>query len=298
MRLNATHLITSCIALSIFSTHLLANASSANHPSETATMSAPLRIPVEAELKRLMLAAERTLENQNYLMADSYLEKVDEYKAEKPSLYFYLKGMVQIHSNYWDKAKYNFEEYILRSTEEDKYYIKSLEMITYIESKSQPQIQSTTATSSTPEISWESNIQNTPQKDYINKIKSTYNSQSPKTALISHINMILESTPLTSSTHISGTEIKTFTSISLEDSDKIKVQKRLTSTDDTKISSFSTSVFGLSRDFISQCSANDNKCFIKHKDSLNTWFEINNDDSAAHELSEALSALIYVMQQN
>ncbi|MEC8011589.1 MAG: hypothetical protein VX185_12600 [Pseudomonadota bacterium] len=275
---------------------------SSNLMAQTPLNSTEIRIPVEAELQRLLLAADKFLSSEDFATSQSYLDRAESLNIELPANYYYFKASIETHHNNWSQARFNYEEYILRSTPEDKYYVKSLEMITQIENRIAltpiTETEQETETAPAPEITWDSVNSVNAQDEYIDKISKLYLTDAPSDALVNHINTLLSSTPYNAAAAVVPSSTRIQTSISLEGTDKIRVQKTMTQDGDTQITAFSTSVYGLSREFVTRCEAVESKCTVKHKDSLSTWFEIGNDEAAALEISEALSALIYTLQKN
>lgn len=261
----------------------------------TSSINTEIRIPLEAELHRYMLATESFLKEQNYTQAERYLDKAEALKIELPASFFYFQGIVNNNRHLWPKARVNFEEYILRSSKEDQYYSESLEMITEIENKVPEQLDEKLIKK---EISWESTHNPENASTLVEELKALYLTESATNALVTHINTLLASAPFTGKRIISANDTSAALnlSISLTADNRIAVQRTQNQGEGSQIMSFSTSVFGLSRDFMTQCDQLQHKCFIKHKDSLNTWFEIAYDQGVAKEIAEAASALILTMQ--
>lgn len=254
-----------------------------------------IRIPIAAELKRYMLAAERYLDEHNFDQADHYLARAQALKVELPSSYFYFKGKVLGQKKDFAAARMNFEEYILRAQPDSKYYTDSLEMITQIENIQPQQLDEKLIKQ---ELAWETKGQPDNSADYLKRITELYLATSAKEALVQHINTLLAGAPFTGKRIVSENNKNTGLqlSISLSPDKKIVVQKTQHTDGAAQIMSFSTSVYGLSREFMTKCDANQLKCAIKHKDTLNTWFEIANDEAAANEIAEAASALVLLLQ--
>ena len=269
--------------------------------AQTPTDSTEIRIPVEAELQRLLLAADKFLTTEDFATSQSYLDRAENLNIELPADYYFFKASIETHHNNWSQARFNYEEYILRSTPEDKHYVKSLEMITQIENRVAltpiVETEEKTEKAPAPEITWDSVNSVNAQDEYIDKISKLYLTDAPSDALVNHINTLQFHLASLCLIAVVPNSTRIQTSVFLEGSDKIRVQKTMTQDGDTQITAFSTSVYGLSREFVTRCEAVDSKCTVKHKDSLSTWFEIGNDEAAALEISEALSALIYTLQK-
>lgn len=286
---TALLLISSILALPCLNINAANAANAAKNSSNK-----EIRIPIEAELKRYILAAESFYDNNSLSHANSYLDRAKGLQVELPADYFYLRGKVLSKQQQWSEARMNFEEYILRSKDDDDHYIESLEMITQIENIAPDALDEKLVKK---EIEWESDAQPIQSDTYLEKIKELYLEKSAKDALVQHINVLLASTPFTGKNLVSGaSEDSLKTSISITEGHKLSVQKTQQKDGKAQVTAFNMSVFGLSREFITQCDTNLLKCTIKHKDTLNTWFEIGYEEALAQEIAEATSALVLTMQ--
>mgnify|MGYP001043049285 CR=1 FL=1 len=282
-------LITVCSAL-----FLMPSVSFANDDNATAPK-AEIRIPIDAELYRHMLATERFLDNKNFLQAELYLEKAQALEVDLPAQFFFFKGQVLSEAQDWKKARLNFEEYILRADKDDKHYVDALEMITNIENIEPNALDELPVKS---DLSWEDDTSQD-MDNYLAKIKKLYLSKSTKEALVQHINTLLSTVPFVGKRIVSeeNREQGLKLSISLTDDGKISIRKTQEKNDSTQIMAFSSSIYGLSREFVASCDHAQFKCAVKHEETLDTWFEIANDETTAQELAQALKALVFAMQK-
>ncbi|MBS3805653.1 MAG: hypothetical protein KGY54_13985, partial [Oleiphilaceae bacterium] len=87
----------------------------------------------EHETRRLMLATEEAIEEEQWQQASEYLNRLQGLGTDKPPAYLYYRGKVMLETGFEAKALAALENYIEEAGEEGQYYTDTLKMITRIE---------------------------------------------------------------------------------------------------------------------------------------------------------------------
>lgn len=90
-------------------------------------------LPPEHETRRLMLAVEQAVENQNWGEAGEYLNRLQALQTPKPNDYAFFRGRVMYEAGHLNEATAALENYVTQAGSEGEHYKESLELITAIE---------------------------------------------------------------------------------------------------------------------------------------------------------------------
>ncbi|MDX1456015.1 MAG: tetratricopeptide repeat protein [Marinobacter sp.] len=90
-------------------------------------------LPPEHEVRRLMLATEAAVSEQNWGEAGEYLNRLQALEANKPADYLYYRGRVMYEAGHYNEARSALERYIAASGMEGRHYDSALQLITDVE---------------------------------------------------------------------------------------------------------------------------------------------------------------------
>jgi len=293
------HLI---LALGLLSSGLLCatltQAVETQESSSSARAVDQVSLPKEIELDRLMMAAQKYMEENQYSKATEYLERAESLKAKLPAEYHYYKGLVFKTQSQWNKSTAELQQYVIKAGKKGEFYQPALMIITEIENYAPNESQ--VDTNAEPAIQWENKVTQQSDDEYLAEIKKLYLSKSNVEALVEHINSLLVTAPYTGERVVKlskGKDQLEYT-LKLTDDNKLNIQKKQNVSGNAQILSYTTPVYGLSRNIVTICEPTQFKCSIKHKDNHTTWFEIAYNEDVAGQVSQATSLLIKEMQTN
>ena len=92
-----------------------------------------MALPVEHEIRRLMLATEQALAAENWDDASEYLGRLQQLDGERPVDFYFFRGRMMQKSELLDEAQASLEAYVTRAGKEGQYYTQALERITEVE---------------------------------------------------------------------------------------------------------------------------------------------------------------------
>lgn len=258
-------------------------------------------LPAEMEMDRLMLAAEGKLVKQDYDSARDYLKRIGELKLEPQPKYYFLSGKVALHYGELQKAQGQLFKYVEAGGRETEFYEPALEMITQIEESLADQEAAKESRQQVKEIKTESGIEltDTQGQVYDDNIRKLYMGQEVEAALVLHVNSLLKSyVYLEGRVKNSETSSREEYSVSVKAPSQVLVAK--TDRKQSRQSSISVSsldAFGVNPFVSYRCSKAADKCIIKHPVTGKDWMVIARDDTAAADLSQALTRLIKALQR-
>ncbi|MGI1677515.1 MAG: tetratricopeptide repeat protein [Cellvibrionaceae bacterium] len=246
------------------------------------------------EADRLIMAAEDSIENNDYRDAERYLEKAEKLGIALPSDYDFLYGKILQHKGDYKKANDKLELYVNRDGNEGRYYREALSLITNIERKLENKTESVSG-SPKSEIKWSDD-----NDSYARSIQSQQGNKNLHTALTSQINELLKRHPYgdrkilaasrtaTPSKH----KIKTSTAGEIISINQYGSDKSAPFKEDR------FSVYGINPYINYECLQSTASCWIIHPITQKRWLQIEENKETAIELSKALSQLIRFMQKS
>ncbi|AUM14005.1 hypothetical protein [Ketobacter alkanivorans] len=260
-------------------------------------------LPADIEADRLVLAAEEKLGAQDYEAARGYLDRVDGLKVTPVPKFYYLSGQIAFHYGELSKASELLSQYVEEAGREGDAYEDALRKITQIEEQMQSQEAVSQSRDQLRDIKAASGIEreDTAGQAYDEKIRKLYIAPSLKDSLVLHINSLLSSYE-----YMEGRIKNRKTSerlefqVSLQGTSQLSVARKQVKPANSGQSSISTSTidaFGVNPFVSYRCSSAADQCQIKHPVTGAEWIVIAADESAAKELSTALTRLIKALQR-
>lgn len=247
-------------------------------------------LPPEHEAKRLMLAAQKSIESEQWDKAEQQLKRIATLDVPLPAQFHYMHGQVLFHKSEFDMAQKSFEVYVLQAGEEGEFYVSALEMITETDenkNKVKPKLP-------TPaELTLDK-----PKDEYLIGLKKLYLTDDDQEALVLQINSILSSNPYT------GARIKQKGSrkgiryeIKIIGKELQVQEKHYDKTGAPTLVVNRMDVFGVDPFIRYDCDYDRYVCWLYHPvNQYDRWILLDRNDAAAKELSGAMGRLIRFVQ--
>ncbi len=247
-------------------------------------------LPPEHEAKRLMLAAQKSIESEQWDKAEQQLKGIATLNVPLPARFHYMHGQVLFHKSEFDMAQKSFEVYVLQAGEEGEFYINALEMITETDenkNKVKPKVPAAA------ELTLDK-----PKDEYLIGLKKLYLTNDDQEALVLQINSILSSNPYTGvrikqkgsrmgvryEIKIIGKELQ----VQEKHYDKAGAPTQIVNRMD---------VFGVDPFVRYDCDYDRYVCWVYHPvNQYDRWILLDRNEAAAKELSGAMGRLIRFMQ--
>lgn len=260
------------------------------------TIVTPLSSALETthEVDRLLLVAQQAVENQRFDQAKVALDRVESISSEWPAQYYYYRGLVQADAKRLDAARNSLENYVTAVGRGGEYYEAALKKITAIGNQSTaPRARRSVQ----PSISWASTDQQ--KADYVAQLQFLYQEQSEVSALLSHINNLLDfygygDAAITAANRIGAT---TRYKLATLPGAILVTQKREQRNSGELLTNTKLKVYGVNPYVGYQCRTTDQSCTVEHPETSETWLQIVNNEEAVQELTKALSELIKRVQK-
>ncbi|WP_041635094.1 hypothetical protein [Marinobacter sp. BSs20148] len=151
-----------------------------------------MALPVEHEIRRLMLATEQALAAENWDDASEYLGRLQQLDGERPVDFYFYRGRVMQKSDLLNEAQASLEVYVTRAGKEGQYYEQALERITEIEKRRKDRalaaVTKNPATPLQPRIA----IIEAAGGQSAADLKKLYLADSEEQALLMHLNSVLQ----------------------------------------------------------------------------------------------------------
>jgi hypothetical protein len=246
------------------------------------------------EVDRLLLVAQQEVEAKRFDQAKMALDKIASISSEWPAHYFYYRGLVQADAKLLDAARQSLESYVTAVGRRGEHYEAALIKITALENQSAaPRAQRTVQ----PSISWATEEQQ--KTDYVGQLQFLYQEQSEVSALLSHINNLLDfygygDTAITAANRIGAT---TRYKLATLPGAILVTQKREQRNSGELLTNTKLKVYGVNPYVGYQCRTADQSCTVEHPETKGTWLQIVNNEEAVQELAKALSELIKRVQK-
>ena len=268
---------------------------------------ASFALPPEMEMDRLVLAAEKKLEEQEFDAARIYIQRVTELKVEPLPGFYFLAGKVSLHFGELDKAQQQLTQYVEVAGREADNYEAALQMLTQIEERKLAQEAAAGSRQEVKKIQTESGItlSNTQGQAYDQRIKKLYLAKDVTAGLVLHVNSLLKSyTYLEGKIKNQDLSNSDAYSVSVKSPSQIAVAKTERRPQQVgqeggqaAITVTSLDTLGINPYIGFRCSKTADRCVIKHPVTDQEWMIIANDPAAAADLSQALTRLIKALQR-
>lgn len=265
-------------------------------------------LPPQAEMDRLILAAQEALSVSDFDSAKGYLERVAPLALEPPAEFYRLQGEVMFNSRDWDKSQRGFEKFIEMAGRESEHYNQVLGRLTDIEQakaleRTQQQIREENIAISAGNDERVKLIENQKGEAYDRQVQELFLDESLVQSLVTHLNSLLRSY-----VYIEG-KIKNYEKNNRVDY-SVSVNKEsvimLTSRDVTQTRSGQKAAmnvaylnaFGVNPSVEFRCSKAIDSCYIKHPVNQSDWIRLAYDEAGADAIATALMRLLKALQRS
>ncbi|MBA55867.1 MAG: hypothetical protein CMK89_15540 [Pseudomonadales bacterium] len=262
-----------------------------------------LALPADMEADRLLLAAQAKLDDQNFEAARGYLSRIDGLKVTPAPKFYYLSGLIALHYGELQKASDLLSRYVEEAGREAEFYEPALNKITLIEEQLQSQEAVSQSREQLREIKASGGIErdDTAGKAYDDKVRKLYIAPTLKDSLVLHINSLLSSYEyLEGRIKNRDTSPRLEYQVSVQGPSQLSVVRKQVDPSaggQASLSSSSLDAFGVNPFVSYRCSKATDQCVIRHPATGADWIVIARDESAAKELSQALTRLIKALQR-
>ncbi|MGH1472152.1 MAG: hypothetical protein ACRBCS_13240 [Cellvibrionaceae bacterium] len=239
------------------------------------------------------MAAEKSIEENNYRDAERYLAKAGELGISLPSEYDFLYGKLLQNKGEYKKANEKLEQYVNRDGNEGRYYRDALGLITEIEKKLENKIE-TDPNSPKSEIKWSNKNDKDKRPPKIEQGNKDLN-----VALTSHINKLLTQKPQGDRRILAASRISTPSKHKIKTSSNGEIIS-INQYGSNKSAPFKEdrfSVYGINPYIEFECLQSTASCWITHPVSGKRWLQVEENKEKAAELARTLSQLIRYMQK-
>lgn len=251
-------------------------------------------LPVEHEVTRLLLAVESSLEDGQWLKAQSQLQSLSGLKVNLPEEFYYFNGLVMARQQQSAAALDNLERYVIDAGKDGAHYIEALKLITRLDDS----LAKTESPPGSDKLVDKAVIVGTERDGYIKSLQALYLTDDPVKALVMQINSLLSAHGYTGSRVIKAhSQARVSYSLSTSGRDLI-VQEKNYNQGVPVLTMSKLSVLGVDPYLDYDCSATELACWINHPGNKRVkWLKIDRDEMVISELSSALSKLILKLQQ-
>ena len=262
-----------------------------------------MALPAEIEADRLVLAAEEKLASQDFEGARRYLKRVDALKVTPEPQYYLLSGKVFVHYGELSKAQEALSRYVETAGRESEAYQDALRLITQIE-ETQASQQAVALERDKRKQSGISNaleVTDSESKAFDANIQKLYLSDTLSGSLVLYINSLLKSyTYQEGKIKNRDTANREEYVIAVADPAEIQLTKREIDPQSAGPASISVTrldAFGVNPFVSYRCSKMADFCEIKHPVDGSPWIKLAYSESAAGDLSKALTRLVKALQR-
>ena len=260
-------------------------------------------LPAEIEADRLVLAAEEKLASQDFDGARRYLERVDALKVTPEPTYYFLSGKVFFHYGELSQAREALSHYVEAVGRDDASYQDALRLMTKIEETqaSQEAVALEREKLKQGGVSSALEITDTEGKAFDSKIQKLYLSDTLTGSLVLYINSVLKSyTYQEGKIKNMDTATREEYAIAVAEPAEIQLTKKQIdpqSVDPASISVSRLDAFGVNPFVTYRCSKVADFCEIKHPVDDTPWIKFAYNETAATDLSKALTRLLKALQR-
>jgi tetratricopeptide (TPR) repeat protein len=271
----------------------------------------------EAEADRYVLAGQKYIEQNNYVLAADYLERVLALRVTPPLQFYHLYGDALFHNGEYAKAKVNLERYVDTGGRDAQFYTASLQLLTAIEERQQ---QASLSAGAKPHLTAENQdtakpaeaaatgmASATDPQQYLDELKHLYMQDDVRKALVTHINSLLKSyvfvdSPIKDEKRGDVVEY----SLSLPGDGELVVTQQtrhhVGGQARSQIAVERINAYGLYPFLHYQCDAQRYSCWLTRpsasaESSAEKWIVITNNETAVTELVKAFQYLIKDLQR-
>ena len=266
-----------------------------------ATGSSVWALPADMEADRLILAAEEKLAEQNYDAARGYLDRIDALKVSPAPKFYYLAGQIAFHYGELVKANEQLSRYVEEAGREAEFYEDALRKITQIELQRDSRDAVSQSRDQLIQASGGIERDDRAGQAYDDKVSKLYIAPTLQDSLVLHINNLLNAYEyLEGRIKNRNTSPRLEFQVSVQKPSQLSVVRKQVNPANggqSAISSTSLDAFGVNPYVSYRCSKASDQCVIKHPVTGADWIVIARDESAAKELSQALTRLIKALQR-
>lgn len=245
----------------------------------------------EFEADRLLLLSEEAINHNRFASAQQSLNEIDKLKLTPPIKYYYLRGLVLANENRSLEAIGALEQYVESSGKNAEYYYAALSLISEQKDKLLSPTSSENMEGKKAELNWSTH--DSQADSYSHQIKYLYQTKDVRSALVMHINNILE-TYTTADTGLAHNRYN----IGVSNQGKLTTTTKSIEQNVEQVLSDTTVVYGIDPYIQHSCAAAAKRCTLFHPVTKQPWLQISDDQQAARELSKALAELIKILQGN
>lgn len=257
-------------------------------------------LPSAIEADRLILAAEQYLEEQDYVAARAYLERMGPLEIEPPARYHLLYARVLYQSDAVADAKQHYERYVEKAGSKAPEYEAVLKRITAIEERLADAQKA--AKTQRVQVTQGGRAAQTMGSGYDSTMTRLYLGSKPQQALVAEVNSVLTAYPyLEGAVKNLNKGNQTHYFVALNKSGEIVVTRRdmhhQSNAPSTRVEQERWAPFGVNPEVQYRCSKAQDSCVVLNPVDGSDWLKIARDERGAQQLSNALSRLIRSLQR-
>ncbi|WP_345415624.1 hypothetical protein [Halioxenophilus aromaticivorans] len=238
----------------------------------------------EFEADRLMLLAQEQIKDDQISQAEITLQQIQDLKVTPPSEYYFLKGQVLSFSERTQEAIDSLVIYIESSGKDAEYYTSSLRLISQLKDK-QDSSKLTIEPNSDPNIEWTGTKRS---NSYVDQLRFLYGAKSDQSALLQHINNMLN-------TYQAGSDTPGYALATQAPATLITRTKGTDGISEVR-STDKITLYGVNPYIEFSCTRQPQQCQLMHPATDQPWLTIAGDQQAAREISKAIAELIKLLQ--
>lgn len=244
----------------------------------------------EHETRRLMLATEQAVANENWGEAGGYLNRLQGLEAEKPPEYLFYRGRVMLEADHYNEAQSALENYVDQTGKKGQYYKEALQLITTVEKEQQTSSKRAEKTSGEKPVA----VIEPAGREPLGQLQQLYLTDNPTKALTLHLNSLLELNGWRRDPRIvrTGSAPDVLYRVSVQ-SGEINIQEsRRTEGGEVRLSTQSLSVYGVSPNVRWDCVAADQSCWVYDPRNESRLFHLADDKKLTAEAAQTFGRLI------
>lgn len=250
----------------------------------------------EHEVRRLMLATEEAVSDENWGEAGEYLNRLQQMEGDKPTDYYYFRGRVMLESGHLNESQSALESYVSRAGQEGEHYTDALKLITRIE-KTRRKEGSAKNNGGDQEVEPVAVIEPAGEES-LDKLKRLYLAESDEEALVIHVNTLLDGAGWRTDQRIVRVDQPADISYRVtRRNDVINIQESRREDNGRVVTSTeSMGVFGVNPRLEWNCESSTNSCWIYDPRDGSRLMQLARDRDRAAEIANTLGRLIRTMQ--
>ncbi|MEX0605269.1 MAG: hypothetical protein WD623_16065 [Marinobacter sp.] len=244
----------------------------------------------EHETRRLMLATEQAVADENWGDAGEYLNRLQGVEVEKPPEYLFYRGRVMLEADHYNEAKSALENYVDKTGTDGQYYKEALQLITAVEKEQKASSKRAEKASGEEPVA----VIEAAGREPLERLQQLYLTDNPTNALTLHLNSLLELNGWRQDQRIvrTGSVPDLLYRVSVQ-SGEINIQEsRTTENGEVRLSSQSLPVYGISPEVRWDCVAAEQACWVYDPRNESRLFRLAGDKKLTAEAAQTLGRLI------